>query len=190
MNVAKQALWLFITLIILAFSGWYFANLNPVIKLDNDTLSTTVDTTVSELIVRRFNSDGLLLNCLTSPLMHHIPKGDVHLFEMPHIVISQADQPAWDITALSAKSVGGGKRITFMKHVVVHQQPGDNTQESTLKTEEVTYFPKEKKASTDLFVTYEQPGNFLESTGMIAYLDEKRVELLHKARGHYAPDKG
>ncbi|WP_196211486.1 LPS export ABC transporter periplasmic protein LptC, partial [Legionella pneumophila] len=37
---------------------------------------------------------------------------------------------------------------------------------------------------------FEQPGNIIQSTGMNAYLDEKRVELLHKARGSYDPAKG
>jgi lipopolysaccharide export system protein LptC len=56
-----------------------------------------------------------------------------------------------------------------------------------LTTEKVTYYPKEKKATTNLFVTFEQSGNIIESTGMNAYLDEKRVELLHGAKGSYAP---
>jgi len=190
MNVANQATWLFFTLIILACSGWYFANLETVTKLDKETLSSTIDTTVSKLTVRQFSDEGLLINLLTTPLMQHIPKGDVHLLQTPHVIIAQKDQPTWEISSETARSFKGGKKITFIKHVVVHQNPGDKTQESTLKTEEITYFPKEKRATTDLFVTYEQPGNFIQSTGMNAYLDEKRVELLHQARGMYAPAKG
>lgn len=72
--------------------------------------------------------------------------------------------------------------------MIVHQKSGSNNQESTFKTEEVTYFPKEKRATTELFVTFEQPGNIVESTGMNAYLDEKRVELLHGAKGSYVPN--
>lgn len=190
MNIAKQAIWLFFTLIILACSGWYFANLETVTKLDKETLSSTIDTTVSKLTVRQFNDEGVLINLLTTPLMHHIPKGDIHLLETPHVIIAQEDQPSWEISSNSAKSFNGGTKITFIKNVVVHQNQGDKTQESTMKTEEVTYFPREKRATTDLFVTYEQPGNLIQSTGMNAYLDEKRVELLHQARGMYAPAKG
>ncbi|MFO3150257.1 LPS export ABC transporter periplasmic protein LptC, partial [Legionella pneumophila serogroup 1] len=106
------------------------------------------------------------------------------------IIIKQDNQPAWEINSLRAKSFDGGKQITFIEQVVVHQNPGESTRESTLKTEEITYYPKEKKATTSLFVTFEQPGNIIQSTGMNAYLDEKRVELLHKARGSYDPAKG
>lgn len=190
MNSAKQALSLFLVLILMAGSGWYFANFNNISKLDKETLTNTIDTTVYKLTVRQFNSEGKLTNLLTTSLMNHIPKGDVHLFESPHIIVAQEDKPYWDIRSKKAKSFEGGDRITFSQQVVVHQNPGDKMQESTLKTEEVTYFPKLKKATTNLFVTYEQPGNFIQSQGMNAYLDEKRVELLHQARGSYAPAKG
>ncbi|BCA95062.1 LPS export ABC transporter periplasmic protein LptC [Legionella antarctica] len=190
MNTAKQSIWLFLTLAILAASGWYYVNLETASRLDSETLSSTIDTTISQLTVRQFNSDGLLTNLLTTPLMQHIPKEDIHLLKSPHIIIVQKDQPSWEIRSMKAKSFNGGERINFIKHVVVHQNPGNKTQESTLRTEEVAYFPKLKKATTDLFVTFEQPGNIVESTGMNAYLDEKRVELLHQARGTYAPNKG
>ncbi len=190
MNLAQQATWLFITLIILACSGWYFANFETKIKLDNDTLSSTIDSTVSKLTVRTFNKEGTLANLLITPLMQHIPKGDVHLLTSPYVTINQEDQPSWEIKSEKAKSFDGGQKIVFIKKVVIHQNPGGKTQESTMKTEEMVYLPKEKKATTHLLVTYEQPGNFIQSTGMNAYLDEKRVELLHQARGSYAPAKG
>ncbi|MCL5272814.1 MAG: LPS export ABC transporter periplasmic protein LptC [Gammaproteobacteria bacterium] len=190
MNAAKQALWLLLTFIVLAGSGWYLSNSKKIATLDNDALSTSIDTTVNHLTVRQFDNKGSLINLLTTPLMEHIPKEDTHLLKAPHIIIKQDDQPAWEINSIKAKSIDGGARITFIEQVVVHQNPGDKTQESTLKTEEVTYFPKEKRATTNLFVTFEQPGNIIQSTGMNAYLDEKRVELLHKARGSYEPAKG
>ena len=190
MNAIKQAMWLFLALALLTCSSWYLTNSKRHISLDNDVLSTTIDTTITQLTVSQFNNEGILINLLTTPLMEHIPKDDIHLLKTPHIIINQEDQPAWEINSLRAKSYDGGKRIKFIEQVVVHQNPGDKTQESTLKTEEVTYYPKEKKATTDLFVTFEQPGNIIQSTGMNAYLDEKRVELLHQARGSYEPAKG
>lgn len=190
MNTAKQAAWLLMTLIILGWSGWYFTHLKPVIRLDKDTLSSTVDTSISRLTVAKFDTQGKMINLLTTPLMEHIPKDDVNFFKTPHIIIVQDNQPPWDIRSQSAKSIAGGDRIVFQKQVIVHQDGDEKTQESTLKTEEVTYFPKEKRATSDVLVTYEQPGNFVQSIGMNAYLDEKRVELLHQARGSYAPAKG
>ena len=189
MNIVKQTIWLFFAAFLLIGSGWYYKQLKPSIRLDNETLSTTIDSTVSKLTVRQFNEKGELVNLLTTPLMEHIPKDNVHLLQTPHIIIKEPDQPAWEINSLTAKSYEGGERITFINKVVVHQNADKKTQESTFKTEKVTYFPKEKRATTDLFVTFEQPGNIVESTGMNAYLEEKRVELLHGAKGSYAPSQ-
>ncbi|KTC80024.1 LPS export ABC transporter periplasmic protein LptC [Legionella cherrii] len=191
MNAAKQLMWLFFTLILLACSGWYYGSRSTtMIRLDRDTLANSVDTTISNVTVRQFNQQGMLANILTAPLMQHIQNGNIYLFQKPHIIVSQEEQAPWDISSKKAKSFEGGKRITFTGNVIVRQQKGNNSQESTLKTEEVTYFPKEKKASSDVLVTYEQPGNIIQSTGMNAYLDEKRVELLHQARGSYVPANG
>ncbi|WP_392536820.1 LPS export ABC transporter periplasmic protein LptC [Legionella sp. 227] len=191
MNAAKQLMWLFFTLILLACSGWYYGSRSTtMIRLDRDTLANSVDTTISNVTVRQFNQQGMLANILTAPLMQHIQNGNIYLFQTPHIIVSQEEQAPWDISSKKAKSFEGCKRITFTGNVIVRQQKGNNSQESTLRTEEVTYFPKEKKASSDVLVTYEQPGNIIQSTGMNAYLDEKRVELLHQARGSYVPANG
>ncbi|MFI4962358.1 MAG: LPS export ABC transporter periplasmic protein LptC [Legionellales bacterium] len=187
MNAPKQLCWLGLTLLILTSSGWYFTHLKKITLLDKETLTTTIDTTVSKLTVRQFDTKGVLINLLKTPLMQHIPKDDLTLLQTPHIIISQDNKPSWEIRSVKAKSFNGGKTITFINQVVVHQKPDEKNPESTLKTEEVTYYPKEKKATTDLPVTFEQPGNVIQSTGMNAYLDEKRVELLHQARGSYAP---
>ncbi|CZG52162.1 lipopolysaccharide exporter periplasmic protein [Legionella pneumophila] len=189
MNTTKQAIWLFLTLLVLAGSGWYYAHFNQAI-INKKALLNEVDTTISQLTVKQFNSEGVLINLLTTPQVEYIPNNNLHLLKNPHIIIKQDNQPAWEINSLRAKSFDGGKQITFIEQVVVHQNPGESTRESTLKTEEITYYPKEKKATTSLFVTFEQPGNIIQSTGMNAYLDEKRVELLHKARGSYDPAKG
>ncbi|KGP62528.1 hypothetical protein EP47_10670 [Legionella norrlandica] len=190
MNTTKQAIWLFLTLLILSCSSWYYAHLNQAIKVNKKPLLNEVDSTISHLTVKQFNSDGVLINLLTTPLVEHIPNNDLHLLKEPHIIIKQDNQSAWEINSMRAKSFEGGKQITFIEQVIVHQNPAQGSQESTLKTEEITYYPKERKATTSLFVTFEQPGNIIQSTGMNAYLDEKRVELLHKARGSYDPAKG
>jgi lipopolysaccharide export system protein LptC len=186
---AKQTLWIVLTLLLLIGSSWYYQQLKPHVRLDSDTLATSIDSTILNLTVKQFNEQGKLANLLVTPLMEHIPKDNINLIQQPHIVINEENQAAWEINSRSAKSYFGGEHITFIDKVTVHQNPDKNNQESTLRTEEVTYFPKEKRATTDRFVTFEQPGNFIESTGMNAYLEEKRVELLHGAKGSYAPSQ-
>lgn len=175
---------------IVVYCGWYLSNRDDVTTLNQEELSTTVDATATRLSVKQFDATGTLVNQLSSPEMQHIPKGNIHWFKNPKIIVVQDEKPAWNISARRAKSIEGGQRIVFMKQVVVHQNAGADTPESTLKTERITYYPDRKKAMTKALVTFEQPGNSMQSMGMNAYLAEKRVELLHRAKGIYDPKKG
>lgn len=190
MNAAKQAAWLFIALICMACSSWYFASSSVVIKLDAHTLSTTTDMIVNHLTVHQFDTEGRLANYIQTPLMHHIAENNTHWLKTPHIIVSQQNQPAWEIHAQQATALYGGQQITFNQNVVIHQGKDKNTQESTLTTETITYFPKDKLAKTPLDITYERAGNIVQAKGMEAYLSEKRVKLLSQARGTYAPSTG
>ncbi|MDI9818353.1 MULTISPECIES: LPS export ABC transporter periplasmic protein LptC [unclassified Legionella] len=188
MNAAKQAFWLFCTLIALACSGWYFASSSPKIKLDDKTLSQSPDTIVSNLTVRRFDETGKLVNYMQTPEMQHIPADNVHLLKTPRITIVQPGQSPWKISSNHAKAIHGGNKIIFIENVIIHQNKGERSQESTLKTERLTYFPKRKLALTKLAVSFEQPGSIVHSTGMRAYLDDKRVQLLSRTHAIYKPN--
>lgn len=190
MMAAKQAAWLVVMLVSLACSGWYFASTSSSIKLDARTLSTTNDMTVHQLTVRQFDAQGQLANYLTTPLLHHIPEKNTHWLKNPKIVITQKNQPAWEINADEATSLLGGQEITLNKNVVIHQNQGKTNEASSLKTEAITYFPKDKFATTPLDVTFEQMGSTVQAKGMDAYLAEKRVKLLSQARGTYVPKRG
>jgi len=190
MIAAKQAAWLLLALISLGFSSWYFASAQLINKLDARTLSTTADMYINNLTVHQFDTDGQLVNYLQTPLMRHTPLNNTHWLKTPHIIIAQDNQPAWEIHSEQATTLNGGEQITFNKNVVIHQKKDEHTEESTLKTESVTYFTKDKLATTELDVTYKRPGTIVQSVGMKAYLAEKRVLLLSQARGTYEPNRG
>ncbi len=187
MNAARQAFWLFLVLIGLATSGWYFASNKPHIKFDKDALSIMSDTTMTDLTVRQFDAQGQLANVMTSPEMTHIPANNIHWFKSPRILIAQANQAPWHIRADMAKSLEGGEELIFIKNVVIHQDVSEKNQESTLTTEKLNYYPKKKMAHTPLAVRFEQGGSVVNSIGMNAWLEEKRVQLLGHANGVYQP---
>ena len=190
MNAVRQAAWLFIALVALSCSGWYFARSSLVIKLDDETLSTTPDAIINQLTVQQFNDQGELSHYLHTPLMTHTPLENAHQLTTPHIIISQPNQPAWDIHAKEARALHNGQQITFNHHVVIHQKQDEHRQETTFTTEELTYLPKEKLATTPKEITLVQAKNVVRSKGMKAYLADNHVQLLSNARGTYAPNDG
>lgn len=189
MNAAKQAAWLFCALLALASLGLHFAGSTPVSRLDDKTLSLTADIVLTEVSLRRFDAEGKLINLLESPEIQHIPDNNSHLIKLPSISLSQADQAAWKINSKQAKAINGGEEITFLQDVVIHQAKSKHNQESTMKTQKLVYLPKEKLASTDVTVRFEQPGTVVYSEGMKAYLEDKRVLLLSRARATFEPSK-
>lgn len=186
MNAAKQAGWLFGLLISLACSGWYFASSHSEQILDEQALLGSVDTVVNNLNVRQFSSSGLLINALESPEMTHIPKGNTNFFKNPHIISSQDNESEVDIRSQKARSIDGGKKITFIGEVVIHQAKSLKNEESTFKTEELDYFPEQKFATTLLPVILEQPGTTVHALGMNAYLEKKQIHLNH-TKAFYKP---
>ena len=189
MNAGKQAAWIFSVLIGLAFSGWYFAASDEFIKLDEKSLTHSVDTIISDLHIQEFNDAGLLTNSLKSPLVKHTPFDDRHWFQSPVIHITQNDDAPWTIKALEATSFNSGEKIILNRHVVILQTPS-NHQNSTITTNQLIYYPNKKIAVSENHVMFKQPGTTVQSHGMKAWLAEKRVKLLGKARGQYDPKHG
>lgn len=190
MNAVKQGMWLFFALIACVWSGWYFSRSLSIIPLDAQTLASTPDAIVSGLTIRQFNDQGHLINLLESPKMQHIPNQNTNLFESPHIILTQDNQPSWDIRSQKAHATNKGEQINLSDNVIIHQNTNNSTKESTLKTEALTYFPKQKFATTPLAVSFEQAGSTIHAIGMNAYLDDKRVELLGKTQATYEPNHG
>lgn len=188
MKSPKQALNLVMTLLAITTSAWYYTYQKPPLFEGKKVSNLGVDTIITNLDVVKFNDKGELINKLSTPMMQHFPKEDQNLLETPHITIIQDGNPPWEISSKKALSVNSLEKIIFTQNVVVHQNAANKTPESTLNTEELTYYPKENKATSTLFVSFKQSGTQIDATGMNAYLDKQRVELLHEARATYVPN--
>jgi lipopolysaccharide export system protein LptC len=188
MNGAKQALWLFMLLAILATTGWFFARDKKEVKLDQHRLANTADIRVSQLSIRQFDKNGKLINHLHSPGLYHIPYEDKYFVSFPTVMVQHDANDIWHIRSKKALLLQGGERITFKEDVQISQRKSLTGQDvSLIKTEYLTYYPKLKKAYTNEYVSFEQAGTKIESLGMEAWLDKKMVKLLKQARGHYVP---
>ena len=103
-------------------------------------------------------------------------------------MVTQLNQPPWEIHAREATALRGGQEITLKHQVVISQKQAART--SVLKTDEMTYFPQDQFATTPKEVLFLQAGSQVRSTGMNAYLAENRVQLLSNARGIYDSSHG
>lgn len=187
MNAGKQALWFFTLLLTMAFSTLYYARTPTSHKMDLETLATFPDALVTDLAVNQFNEEGRLVQQLKAPRMRHIPKNNRHIFQSPDILLSHGKQPDWHITAHTATALDNGKRIVFKKEVLMHQPAGAHNEPSTVRTEALTYYPKQKLALSATRVYFEQPGTRMQAKGMRANLADKHLQLLSKTHVTYEP---
>lgn len=190
MNAAKQAFYMFATLLLLATSGWYFVrSSSPQFKLDADALMLTTDTIIDHVSMRQHDQTGKIAHSMESLQIKHIPKENTHWIKKPHLWVVQGDQSPWEINANEATALHGGEVITLHSQVRIHQNKSDHNEENTLTTEELTYYPKTKEASTEKDILFVQPGHRVQSKGMRANLEKKHVHLLGQAKGIYEPNR-
>lgn len=188
MNTLKTAIWLSFVIIILCVCSWYFASSKPIMRLDEKSLLNTIDATATELEIKQFNKEGILINRILASKMTHIPNQNQNFLIKPHIISLQKDGTRLDIQANRAISVFGGKEITLTDDVTINHQK--DTQTSILKTSSIKYNPKNKIAETDQPVTIKQEDNTITANGLYANLNENKVELLGNAKATYIPQNG
>ncbi|MDF1758855.1 MAG: LPS export ABC transporter periplasmic protein LptC [Legionellaceae bacterium] len=192
MNKIKFTGWLVTLFAVMACSTWYYIDSfsNIKISFDGADLRKSIDATITDLSVKEFDANGVMINFLETPLIRHVPENNTHYLTKPHLIINQEDKAPWEINSLEAVAMRGGKEVKFSDDVVIVQKEYGNSEEVSVYTDEITYFPGEKYALTQKNVKLLQGGSFIMATGIKAYLDESRVQLLSNARAHYEKSHG
>jgi lipopolysaccharide export system protein LptC len=180
----KRMTWILPTIGLLLVCIWHWLHSAQRIThlLDHYALEQSPNVTIQDLQYRQYDAQGTLTHCLKAPKMHHIPKNDVHIFTQPHLVVTEANQAPWEIHADYGTAASKGQTITLDQHVQINQHK--NNEETELKTEHLTYYPQEKKATSSDEVTVTQGGSHIHSQGMVADLAENHIHLL-QARGRH-----
>jgi lipopolysaccharide export system protein LptC len=187
MNTTTQASLMGLGLLMLACLSWYGASSSPTVTVNTAQLAALPDQRITTLQVQQFDQAGNLLHLLNTPLMEHMPLKDIHLLYQPIIKVTEPNQPTWEIRAKEATAKQGAKQITFLHDVLIHQHADAHHVAQTIQTNQITYFPKQKLATTDQKIIWNQSNHQVEAIGMNAYINEHRIDLLNQARAVYAP---
>lgn len=151
--------------------------------LDKKTLEQTTNIIIYGLQYRQYDEHGTMTHFLETPKLHHIPKNDMHILVKPHLIIQNYNESPWEIRADEGRTESAVQIITLRHHVLITQHK--DKEDTVLKTDHLTYYPQDKKASSDAELVMTQAGSQINSKGFIADLTTNRVQLLSNARGHY-----
>ncbi len=188
MNTTRAITTLFYLLLLMASAAWFFLTNTPKIKLKMPT--NVHEHRFTTLEVQQFDKTGHQVYFLKSPATYHLSSEDTHHLTTPHIFVTKADQPAWNIHSEKAIVTSKAEEIKFLTDVNIHHSAYKEQAAGVLKTEAISYFPKKKWAHTPLEITWDQGNNHIEATGMQADLMTHQIELLENIHGTYRPQHG
>lgn len=186
----QQYIYLFILIIVLGFTGWYYAQPSlSTPRLSEETLAHLPDVVITNVHATQFNNEGMLSSRFYTPELIHFPYNNMSQFVAPRIIIysdQKADQVApWYIQADKGQSEQGSDQITLTQHVIMHQDASLTEKAKTITTEEIIYNAKTDRAFTDKMIYFDQTGLQVQSQGMEAYLKQQKVHLLQQVVGKY-----
>jgi len=113
----------------------------------------------------------------------HTSKGDYTDLSAPSVRLFQApNTPAWHITSEHGQITNNGETITLWGNAKVWKI-NEHQQKSELVSERLVVIPERQYVETDKAVMLTTTGSTTRATGMRAYLQQDKIELLSNVRG-------
>lgn len=133
----------------------------------------------------RTNEFGQPQNILTAQKMQSYQNQERITFEKPFLTIHKPHAAPWHIQSDLGESRKQMKEILLTGNVSITQLPGLNSQNVTVLTSELLYYPDKSFATTDKPVTIKRPEGIAHGIGMHADLQKETVTLLSKTTAQY-----
>jgi lipopolysaccharide export system protein LptC len=110
--------------------------------------------------------------------------GDTHTKELthPHLVMYREQAEPWHVASERGWVSADDDVVMLLGKVDIWRDTPDGKREIHVETEDLRVLPNDQYAETELPVSISTPESFTRGTGMRAYLDESRVELLSRVR--------
>lgn len=129
----------------------------------------------------QFDAKGKLDYTLYSETVRHDPSDDSAKLTAPHFELFKNGTLDWIVDSQLGIISPDRETVDLQQRVVV----ASHDQQTILKSPQLIIFPDKKLAKTDKPVTLQNPNGFTRSIGLIANMDNKRIDLLDQVRGQY-----
>jgi len=166
-----------------------FFILHHVNKPTRSPQKKTIDNFIINANFTEYNKDGLVKTKMSAEKVTHFLPENTALFVKPIILTYMNNRDPWHITADQGTSDKTGETIVLQGHVVVHKLPTAKQASITVKTSELTVYPKESRAFTAKPVILSRPGTVIHATGFSANLKTGQYKLLSQSKVIYQPEQ-
>lgn len=132
----------------------------------------------------QFLPDGKLQYDMTADKVEHLQVSDVTLLTKPDLQLYRGAQYPWHVQSLKGEVSPGGDQVELIDSVRVARTDEKN-RTTIITSSRMTVFPQKQYAQTEQAVRIDGAGGVTTGTGMKAYLNDGRMNLLSNVRGQY-----
>ena len=149
------------------------------------TLQSEPDFYLTQMKVTEYRDSGQVRYYFVADQAEHFPDGDYTLAERPDITLFDEKGIPWLIQAMKGRVTANYQTVKLWDQVIMQRDtPADPLE---LSTRAMTLFPKRDYAETEQPVRITSLNSLVTATGMQAYLDQERVELLNHVKVRHEP---
>lgn len=144
-----------------------------------------VDSFIIQGVNAEYDQTGKLKTQITSEEITHLHDEKISFLKNPRIIMYTDNNTPWHIRADQAETNKTGDQVILQDHVVIHQLPTKQTQETTITTTQLIIFPKKSIATTSQAVTISQPDVTIHGVGFDANLKTGQYKLRSQSKAIY-----
>ena len=140
------------------------------------------------LDVMRMTPSGTPAHRLQAEQVRHFTDDDTTQLEQPHLTVFQDQAPPWEVDADSALVSADGDLVLLNGDVLIERAGDANNRPMHIVTRNLRVQPREDYAETDEKVRVTSNADWLDATGMQAWLrPPSRLKFLSQVKGYYVP---
>jgi lipopolysaccharide export system protein LptC len=167
--------------------SWWWSEVGEMPRLGAPPAGETEsDYSFRDLAVSEMGPDGGLTHTLSADELEHYPDRASSLLVRPRLAFYQDGGKTWDIAARSGVVEESDRSVLLSGDVRVDYGAAQG-RGFELYTEELRVWPDARRAETEKAVKIVQSAGVIESIGLKAELDTRRLSLLSQVRGVYEP---
>lgn len=174
---------LLIMVIILFFQFGIKNDQDSPTRISNE--SRSIDFFIKDSVITRWSAEGEKISVTIAKYAKHFDARKLMELDHPYSLGFYSDGTiAHTLNANTAIYPDDNSRIDLAGSVALHHNP-ETEQDTTLLTEQLSYFPDRGLATSDQQVEFRSRSGQTNAQGMEFYTRENRLELLSTVRGTY-----
>ncbi|MDJ0738289.1 MAG: LPS export ABC transporter periplasmic protein LptC [Gammaproteobacteria bacterium] len=147
-----------------------------------------IDYYITGLDVTRMTQAGIPAHRLRAARAQHFTDDDTTQLTAPRLTVYQGQAPPWEVDAEGALVSADGDLILLSGAVLIERAGDADNRPMRIVTRELRVQPRQDYAETDEKVRVESDTDWLDASGMQAWLrPPSRLKFLSRVRGYYVP---